>query len=319
MTVTIGFDVGGTKVLGVVLDAAGRTVVEQRRPSPPGFEPLVDLMATLAAELTGIALGEGIAPATAIGVGVAGLVDRDGVLRYGPNLPGVVDAPIRDALAARTGMPVVVDNDANVAGLAEVRHGAAAGVGHALLVTLGTGIGGAIVADGQVFRGANGFAGEIGHQTVAPGGPLCACGERGHWEAIASGTALGRMGRELVATGGGSAILDLAGGNPEAVDGLHVGAAARADDPEALALLDRYADNVAIGLANLANVLDPQRVVVAGGLVALGDLLFDRLERAFGVHLEATEHRPRIPVVPAALGEQSGAIGAAVLARESLG
>lgn len=319
MTVTIGLDVGGTKVLGVVLDAAGRIVVEERRPSPTGFGPLIDLMAAMTTDLSAVASDAGAEPVAGAGVGIAGLVDCDGVLRYGPNLPGVVDAPIGDALAAATGLPVVVDNDANVAGLAEARHGAAVGVGHALIVTLGTGIGGAIVAAGQVFRGANGFAGEIGHHTVDSGGPRCACGEHGHWEAIASGTALGRMGRELVAAGSGALILDLAGGDPEAVDGLHVGTAARAGDPDALALLDRYADNVAIGLANLANILDPARVVVAGGLLALGDLLFDRLERAFAVHLEATDHRPRIPVLPAALGEQSGAIGAAVLARESFG
>lgn len=310
---TIGFDVGGTKVLGVVLDPAGNVVAEERRPTGPGFQPLVAALATLTG---GLSERVGDTAVGAVGVGIAGLVDRGGVLRYGPNLPGMVHAPVREALAARVGLPVAVDNDANVAGLAEARHGAAVGVGHVLVVTLGTGIGGAIVADGRVFRGANGFAGEIGHHTVDPDGPVCACGARGHWEAIASGSALGRMGRELIASGAGAAILERAGGNPAALDGLHVSAAAAAGDPDALALLDRYADNVALGLVNLANILDPARIVVAGGLVAMGALLFGRLERSFARHLEATDYRPAIPVVPAALGERAGAIGAAVLARE---
>ncbi len=309
---TIGLDIGGTKILGVVTDATGTIVAEERHESPEGFVDIIDTAAKMAATLRGRASGD----VTAIGVGIAGLVDGDGVLRYGPNLPGVIDAPVRDSLAQRTALPVVVDNDANVAGWGEVRFGAAAGARDALLVTLGTGIGGAIVLDGAVVRGAHGFAAEIGHFTVDRAGPMCACGERGHWEAIASGSALGRMARELIATGKGAAIAARAGGDPNAVNGHHVGDAAAAGDADALELLGRYADNVALGLSALANILDPAIIVISGGLVSMGDLLFEPLQRAFMAHIEAPEHRPAVPIVPATLGERAGAIGAAAVAAE---
>jgi glucokinase len=315
---TIGFDIGGTKILGVVTDQNGTVVAEERDESPEGFGDIVDSAATMAN-----ALQQRVAEdrelqgeIVAIGVGIAGLVDGNGVLRYGPNLPGVIDAPVRDALAKRTGVPVVVDNDANVAGWGEVRFGAAAGSRDALLVTLGTGIGGAIVLDGAVLRGAHGFAAEIGHFTLDRDGPLCACGERGHWEAIASGSALGRMARELVATGAGAAILAAAGGDAAAVNGHHVGAAAAGGDVDALELLRVYSDNVALGLSALANILDPAIIVISGGLVTLGDLLFAPLRQAFLAHIEAPEHRPSVPIVPATLGERAGAIGAAAIAAD---
>ena len=145
----------------------------------------------------------------------------------------MLDAPLREALLAATQHPLVVDNDANVAARGEVAYGAAKGVQHALLVTLGTGIGGGMLLDGELYRGAHGFGAEIGHITVERDGPLCACGERGHWEAIASGTALGRMARELVDEGGGARILAAAGGDVDAVTGVHVEEAARAGDADA--------------------------------------------------------------------------------------
>jgi glucokinase len=272
-----------------------------------GFEPLVATCMELIE-----AIGH---PGVPVGVGAAGLVDLQGRLNYAPNIPNVTDAPLQDVLGAKTGRPVVVDNDANVAALGEVTYGAAKGARDALMVTLGTGIGGGIVLAGEVLRGANGFAGEIGHITVQRGGPVCACGEHGHWESIASGNALGRMARELVAAGRGEAILAAAGGAIDKVTGHEVGAAAATGDADALALLDEYADNIAIGLAALANVLDPERIVISGGIISLGALLFDPLQVAFARHIEGVDYRPAIPIVPATLGVRAGAIGAAVLAR----
>ena len=310
---TIGIDIGGTKILGVVTDASGTIVDEEREESPEGFGDILDSSAAMIATLR----ERNAVEVTAVGVGIAGLVDGEGVLRFGPNLPGVIDAPIRDALSQRTGLPVAVDNDANVAGWGEVRFGAASGARDALLVTLGTGIGGAIVLGGAVVRGAYGFAAEIGHFTVDRDGPMCACGERGHWEAIASGSALGRMARELVAAGRGAAIAALAdAGDPSSVSGYHVGAAARAGDREALDLIDRYADNVALGLAGLSNILDPAIIVISGGLVELGELLLVPTRAAFLTHIEAPEHRPPVPILPATLGERAGAIGAAAIAAD---
>ena len=265
--VTIGLDIGGTKVLGVVVDDAGNVVREVRRPSPVNeLGALVAVCARMVDELA--------EPGAAVGVGAAGLVDRRGRLTYAPNIPGVRNAPLRDELLRVLDRPVVVDNDANTAALCEVTYGAAAGARHAVMVTLGTGIGGGFIFDGKVYRGANGFA-----------------------------------------AGEGEAILAAAHGDLEAVSGEEVAAAAAMGDPNACALLARYADNVALGLANLANILDPERIVIAGGLVSMGALLFDPLLVAFRDRLEGTEYRPEIPIVPAALGERAGAVGAAVLAR----
>jgi glucokinase len=308
---TVGLDIGGTKVLGVLLDAQGTVLKEQRRLSPhAGVDALV---------ATSIAIVEELAePGSAVGVGAAGLVSHDGEILYSPNLPTVRQAPLREALASATHHPLVVDNDANVAALGEIAYGAARGRQHALLVTLGTGIGGGMLLNGALYRGAHGFGAEIGHITIQVGGPVCACGERGHWEAIASGSALGRMARELVEQGHGAQILAAAGGAVAQVTGVHVEEAARAGDADAIGLLGAYADNVALGLASLANILDPEIIVIAGGLVELGPLLFDPLAESFLRHVEGGAYRPKIPIVPAELGERAGAVGAAVLARDLL-
>ncbi len=311
MAETIGLDIGGTKVLGVVLADDGTVVREARLASPhTGLDVLVQTGASIVTQLD--------APGVPIGVGAAGLVDHDGVVRYAPNLPNVREAPLRDALAEATGRVVVVDNDAAVATLGEVTYGAAMGKRDVLLVTLGTGIGGGFLFDGRPYRGAHNFGAEIGHFTVVLDGPLCACGERGHWESIASGTALGRMAREVVSKGGGAAIVAAAGGDIGAVSGTHVGRAAATGDPDARGLLVQYAENVAVGLVSLANILDPECIVIAGGLVELGPLLFGPLREAFGRHIEGGGYRPPIPIIPAELGERAGAVGAAVLARTLL-
>src|SRR5947207_1911628 len=311
MVPTIGLDIGGTKVLGVLLADDGTMLREERLASPhAGLDALVATGASIVSRLGAVA-----AP---IGVGAAGLVDRRGVVRYAPNLPNIREAPLRDALADATGHAVVVDNDAGVATLGEVTYGAAVGLRHVLLVTLGTGIGGGLLLDGRMYRGAHNLGAEIGHFTVDPDGPLCACGERGHWESIASGTALGRMAREVVAQRGGAALVAAAAGDPSAVTGDHVRIAAARGDADARAIRGQYADNVAVGLAGLANILDPECIVIAGGLVELGPLLFGPLREAFGRHVEGVNYRPPIAIVPAQLGERAGAVGAAVLARSLL-
>ncbi len=306
---TIGLDIGGTKVLGVLLADDGSVVTELKLAAPhAGVDAIVATCADIVASMS----KDTSAP---IGAGIAGLVDGEGRVMYSPNLPHVRHAPFRERLADACGRRVVVDNDANVATLGEATYGAAAGARHALLVTLGTGIGGGMLLDGRIYRGAHNFGGEIGHFTVDASGPMCACGERGHWEAIASGTALGRMARDLVASGGGVGIVEAAGGDRGAVSGVAVANAAARGDGDALMLLAQYADNVALGLAGLANMLDPERIVIAGGLVELGTLLFGPLQDAFRRHIEAADYRPPIAITPAQLGERAGAVGAAVLAR----
>jgi glucokinase len=298
-----GVDIGGTKCLGVVVDDAGAILREERLTTPVGVEALLDVLEALAAAL---------APYDSFGVGAAGLVSIDGVWRAAPNVSGVWDFPIAERLAERLGHPVRVDNDATCATLAEWQAGAALGATDVVLVTLGTGIGGGIVAGGRLVRGANGFAGEPGHMVVDPNGPPCVCGRRGCWERYASGSGLARLAREA-ATGGRLARVVALAGDAEAVRGEHVQFAAREGDHEALVVIDQWAWWVALGLVNLTNLLDPEIVVMGGGLVGAVDLVLAPVRRHFADLLYAPGHRRHPRIEMAALGEQAGAIGAALL------
>jgi len=311
---SVGIDIGGTKMLGVVVDAADPTVVldEHRLPTPAGTAALVDAIAVLVGRLDPGGSGP-------LGLGIPGLVDAADVFREGPNLPGVVDLDVRATVGPRLGRPVRAANDATCATYAEFTGGAAAGVREGVLLTLGTGIGGGIVTGGVVQHGAHGFAGEPGHMLVDPRGPRCPCGRRGCWERYASGSGLGMLGREAAVAGQLAAVAALAGGDPEAVRGEHVVAAARAGDDEAGAVLDEYAWWVAAGIANLVDLLDPAVVVLGGGVIESADVLLDRIRAAVPPQVLAAAHRPAVPVEAARFGEHAGAIGAAVLALTSEG
>jgi glucokinase len=212
-------------------------------------------------------------------------------------------------------MRVVADNDATCAAVAEWVLGAASGTTDALVVTLGTGIGGGVVAEGRVLRGAEGFAGEVGHMVVDPSGPRCTCGKRGCWERFASGSGLARLAREAAHAGRLGSVVHLAGDDPDAVRGEHVTEAARAGDPQAQAVLDELGWWIAVGLSNLALVLDPEVIVLGGGMIEALPLVLLSVRREFTATLEGAERRPEIRIVPAALGEQAGAVGAALVAR----
>ncbi len=309
----MGLDLGGTKCLGVVVDGAGHVVEEVRLPTPEGGPAVIDVLARAAAEL--LATDAGRQGAGRVGVGVPGLVDIDGVLRFAPNLPGVVDLPVAAGLSERLGgVEVKALNDATCACWGERAHGAAQGCHHVLLVTLGTGIGAGIVTDGRLLLGARGFAGEVGHMVVDPHGPLCPCGKRGCWERYASGSGLGRLAREAAEAGRSHRLVELAGGDPRDVRGEHVTQAAAEGEPGAQAVLEDFAWWLALGLANLANVFDPDRIVVGGGLITSGEGFLVPTRRAFQSLVEGMEHRPEIPIVSAQLGERAGAVGAAVFA-----
>jgi glucokinase len=307
---TVGVDVGGTKILGLAVDASGAVVGETVRvPTPRGGPALLDAIVDVIAACEGA-----IGGAAAAGVGIPGLVDHDGTVLVGPNLPDVFELAVAPALQGRLAVPVTVANDANCAAWAEVTVGAAAGAADVVLVTLGTGIGGGVVAGGLLQRGANGFAGEPGHMVVDPQGPQCPCGRRGCWERYASGSGLGRMAREAAEAGRAARVVELAGGDPDDVRGEHVTRAAAEGDPGALAVLDELGWWAALGIANLVDLLDPQVVVVGGGLVEAGELLLAPIRRAFAELVLAGDRRPPVTIVAAALGERAGAIGAALLA-----
>ena len=302
----VGVDLGGTKCLGVALDD-GRVVAESRVATPEGAEPVVAELVGLVEEL------EGYGAIEAVGVGAPGLVDRDGVLRFAPNLSlGGAALDVRTPLEERLRVPVTVDNDATCAAWGERELGAAQGLDDVILVTLGTGIGGGIVTDGTVERGANGFAGEIGHMVVDPHGPECPCGQRGCWERFASGSGLGRLAREAAHAGRGRRLVELAGGDPDAVRGEHVTRAVAEGDAEAAEVLHRFTWWLALGLANLTNIFDPQAFVLGGGLVRAGEFLLGPTRSTLRELLPRA--RPDVTVLPATLGERAGAVGAACLA-----
>lgn len=320
----VGIDIGGTKMLGVRLSV---------RAGPAGCEDAVEVGADAKvpsprsrAEVGG-RVGEVLdalradRPVDAVGLGVPALVDESGSLRFSPHLPGLVGVPVKDelrlALAERglpRALPLWVGNDATAAGWAEHRAGAGSGAGDLLMVTLGTGIGGGIVAGGALWEGANRFAGEWGHMVVDPHGPRCPCGKRGCWERFASGSGLGLLGREAAQAGQAGAVVALAGGDPEAVRGEHVTEAAAAGDPGAAEVMARFAWWLALGLANLANIFDPEVVVLGGGLVDAGEVLMGPARKAFYELVEAGDVRGGLRIAPAQLGSRAGAIGAALLA-----
>ena len=311
--VGVGLDIGGTKVLGAVVDDAGTVLDEHRVPSPTGsWAGLLAAIETTVSELRARR-----PDVVTVGIGAAGMVDLDGSIHYAPNVPAFRSTAVRADVERRIGLPTVVDNDANVAAYAEMRFGAARGMSDAMVITLGTGIGGGVVVGGKVLRGAHGFAAEVGHFQIDPNGPMCACGERGHWEAMASGSALGAMAREASGRGELDAVLAAAGGDVAAVGGPHVSAAGRAGDPQALELIDRYSFNVAIGLVGLANIFDPGVIAIAGGLVNDGDLFLAPIRRHFLGHVEGAPYRPTPEIVAATLGERAGVIGAAILALDT--
>ena len=331
--VAYGVDIGGTKVLGVALGAADEVVAETRVLTPPADDlgsaagHVADAVATVVRRLHEEAFGQaqGSGPSggvstdggAPVGVGVPGMVDRQGRLVFAPNLPQGQGIDWPSLLSERlNGRVVLVDNDANLAVLAEHRLGAARGFRHVVMVTLGTGIGGGIVVDGRIQVGSSGFAGEIGHMVVDPSGPPCPCGRRGCWERYASGAGLGVRAREAAMAGRLHDVVQRSGGDPESVRGEDVSAAAAAGDPEARQVIEEVGWWVGFGLANLAGALDPECFVLGGGLVGAGDLLVAAARRAYEELVEGGSRRPAPVIVAAAFGERAGAVGAALSARQ---
>ena len=309
----IGLDVGGTKINAFRVARDGQ-ILDRKKVATRADDEEATLaqMIDLAREM----LTDDV---LAIGVGAAGMVDAvDGVLRFAPNLAWR-DLPIASRMREAIGLPCQVDNDASMAAYGEYRFGAGRGYRHMLLVAVGTGIGGGIVSDGRLFRGAYGFAAEIGHIIVEPGGPKCGCGNLGCWEQVAAGRAIDRLGRERARQHRDSGLVRLAGGDPEDVTGFMVTEAAQQGDDVAISVLAEVGRRLGEGIAGLVNVLDPQIVVVGGGAIVAGDLLLDPARAAFVDAVEGEEYRPRVPVVAARLGNDAGAVGAAALALEELG
>jgi glucokinase len=314
MALTIGVDIGGTKVAAGIVDESGRILVSDKRETP-AHDPkatedtIADAINDLARTRPGIA---------AAGIGAAGFIDQQrGTVLFAPNLAWR-EEPIKAELEKRVGLPIMIENDANAAAWGETRFGAGRGQDHVLCVTVGTGIGGGIVLDGQLYRGRWGIAGEFGHMQVVPGGVRCGCGNKGCWEQYASGNALVREGRELAESGAplANALLDLAGGDVSAITGPLITQAAKDGDPTSIELLEDVGHWLGVGLASLAAAFDPGCFIIGGGVSDAGDLLLSPARESFHRGLVGRGYRPEAEIKIAELGPEAGVVGAADLARQ---
>jgi len=313
VAVTIGVDVGGTKILGGLVDETGAILATTRKPTPRNDAmDVLGVVAAVVSELRASSSPE----VTAVGVGIAGAVDASmSTVIWAPNLHWT-DVPAREVLEARTGLPVVIENDGNAAAWAEHRFGAGRGVDDMVMVTVGTGVGGGIIHGARLLRGSHGCAGEIGHLTVVVDGQPCGCGLKGCLEQYASGSALVRTARALAAHRRKEAgmLLGLGDGTPEGVQGIHVTAAARAGDPVAIEAFDVTGTWLGRGLASLSQVLDPAAYVIGGGVGEAGDLLLGSVRAALRENIGGMGHNPVPEIRQATLGNDAGLIGAADLA-----
>jgi glucokinase len=296
-----------------VLDSSSKVVWESReRSTGQSEEELVELLVREIAEARAAHGG-----VEAIGLGMPATVDHEkGLAISAVNLP-IEDLPIRDLAVDRIGLPVFVDNDANVAALAEHLYGAARGTQNAVMLTLGTGIGGGLILGGEIYRGATGAGAELGHMVIEIDGPLCQgnCPSRGCIETFASGTAIGREGRAAAEREPDSALGKMLANGAD-VDGRAVTEAALGGDATAIGVFDLVGMRLGVALASFANIFEPEVIVIGGGVIAAGDLLLEPARR----ELQARALAPmnRTPVVAAELGEDAGMIGAAAMARIEL-
>ncbi|GAA4214995.1 ROK family protein [Actinocatenispora rupis] len=312
MSLTIGVDVGGTKVAAAVVEEDGSVLAQTRRHTPAD-----DVSQTLQMIMDAVEELVTAHDVEAIGIGAAGWIDaaRSTVL-FAPNIAWR-NEPLQAELADKFGLPVVVENDANVAAWAEYRFGAGRDVESMLMYTVGTGIGGAVIMDGRLIRGAHGIAAELGHLIAVPDGQICGCGRRGCLEQYASGQALVRLGQAAVAHDPDSAPIlgELAGGVPSAVTGPMITDAARRGDTASVGALADIGKWLGIACVDLVQALDPQVIVIGGGVVDAGDLLLDPTRASYAAGMAQRGRLPVAELRPAEMGNTAGVVGAADLAR----
>ncbi|GMA39815.1 ROK family glucokinase [Mobilicoccus caccae] len=310
---TVGLDIGGTKILGAVVEEDG-TILARGKRDTAAEDPTAIVAA--AADLVDELAGDG--DVEAVGVAVAGFLDRERErVVFAPNVSWRGES-LRADLAALVRLPVVIENDANAATWGEFVHGSAKDVDDLLFLTIGTGVGGGVVTDGQLLRGAFGMGAELGHMRVVPNGRLCGCGIHGCLEQYASGTALVRSAQHLVASGAPEAavLANRCGGDARTLTGRDVTDAAMQGDPAAVGLLAELGRWLGEGVASLAAILDPEVVLIGGGVSQAGALLLDPAREAFTEHLTGRGFRPQARLLLAELLDDAGVVGAAALARD---
>lgn len=306
----IGIDIGGTKIAGAVVSESGEILEERRVATEAGnSDAIVDAVVEMVGSLSS---GFDI---VAAGVAAPGFIDSaQSTVYYTPNIAWR-NEPLRDRLTSRLGIDITIDNDANAAGWAEFRFGAGRGVRDMTMLTIGTGVGGAIVSEGRLFRGGFGAGGELGHMRLIPDGLPCGCGARGCIEQYGSGRALLRIAGEIADAGGVGLALAEARREHGALDGGLVGGLIASGDPGALLALEQLGHGLGQACASLSAVLDPEIFVFGGGVAIAGDLLLDPIREAFRQHLPARGYHPEPQFVIAELVNDAGVVGAADLAR----
>jgi glucokinase len=312
---SVGIDIGGTKIAGALVDDAGNVVEELRVKSPitdPG--EMVEAIASVINQLTS---GQKV---IGVGVAAAGFLSADReIMFHSPNIAAWRNEPLKSRLQDKTSFPVLLENDANAAGWAEFRFGAGRNVSSMIMLTIGTGVGGAVVTEGQLLKGGFGIGGELGHVMLVPGGRACGCGLNGCLETYASGTALLQAARDLADSADplGESLRKL-NSDSGALTGEQLYQAIMEDDPGALGLISELGKNLGIAIGSVfVPVLDPELVVVGGGVSAVGERLLDPMRAGYSKSLPAKGYRPELTIVKAQFLNQAGLIGAADLARQS--
>ncbi|NGN68806.1 ROK family glucokinase [Streptomyces sp. A7024] len=313
MGLTIGVDIGGTKIAAGVVDEDGAILNTSKVPTPSTPEGVIEAIATAVQDVT-----KDHPDAEAVGIGAAGYVDdKRATVLFAPNINWRHEA-LKDKVEQRVGLPVVVENDANAAAWGEYKFGAGAGHDDVVCITLGTGLGGGIIIGGKLHRGRFGVAAEFGHIRVVPDGLLCGCGSQGCWEQYASGSALVRYAQQRAGATPDAAeyLLSLGDGTPEGIQGRHISQAARHEDPVAIDSFRELARWAGAGLADLASLFDPSAFIVGGGVSDEGDLVLEPIRKSFRRWLVGSQWRPHAQVLAAQLGGRAGLVGAADLARQ---
>lgn len=313
MSLAIGIDVGGTKVLGGIVDADGKILASERRDTPAeGGAALIDVMA----DVTRVLLKD--AKEAPVGISIAGFISADRKTMYAnPNIRNFNDIQLERELSSRVDANFAIENDANCAAWAEFKFGAGRNTDVLVMLTVGTGVGGGIVINGEILRGHFGIGAEVGHMRVMPQGELCGCGQRGCFEAYASGTALVRYGKSAMRQrpSEAAALLERTGGNIEALKGSDITAAAQSGDPLAIELFAHLGTWLGEGIASINALIDPQLVVIGGGVVDAGELLLAPTRAAFMKAFPSSDMRPVATIVAAEFVNNAGLVGAADLAR----
>lgn len=316
--IILGVDIGGTKIAVALATAQGEILSRgyNLTPTPTNPDVIIDTIFTTIEKT--ISAGKSKSQLLGIGIAAAGIIDSDaGKVIFSPNLPGWHDVPLRDTIQHKFGISTYLGNDATLAALGEWCFGVRKKVANLIYITVSTGIGGGIIADGKLCTGSRGVAGEIGHMTIDVNGPRCNCGNIGCWEALASGTALAREAAKQIIQGVPTSIIELVDGDMSKIDAKVVFLAAKQGDELAKELISQLAYYFGVGLANLVNIFNPELILVGGGVAKMGDLLLQPAikvvkERAFRTSADAVE------IKPALLGDDSSVLGAVAFVLDNL-